>query len=325
MKNIPSNIFSIIQDDIDKFREYYKETLTSSVKLINTVIQYISKRKGKQIRPILTLLGSRLCGEPNKNTYRSAALVEILHVATLIHDDVVDDAHLRRGIPSVNRIWKNKISLLVGDYMFSKALSNMIAINNFDALHSLSITAERLSQGEILQIERAIKKEMSEEIYFKMVSDKTASLFSTACELGAITTSEDSAKRLAMKNFGEKLGIAFQIKDDLFDILGNIENLGKPTGFDVKKNMLTLPLIHLFSKMNIKEKNIYKRKLKRYGRKNDYNSIRNMIKSNGGIQYSEDYIRRISNEAKQELEIFPESNYKQALISVLDFNIIREN
>ena len=325
MKNIPSNVFSIIQDDIDKFREYYKETLTSSVKLINTVIQYISKRKGKQIRPILTLLGSRLCGEPNINTYRSAALVEILHVATLIHDDVVDDAHLRRGIPSINRIWKNKISLLVGDYMFSKALSNMIAINNFDALHSLSITAERLSQGEILQIERAIKKEMSEEVYFKMVSDKTASLFSTACELGAITTSEDSIKRSAMKKFGEKLGIAFQVKDDLFDIMGNIESLGKPTGFDVKKNMLTLPLIHLFSKMNIKEKNKYKQKLKRYGRKNDYKSIRNMIHSNGGIQYSEDYIRRISNEAKQELEIFPESNYKKALISVLDFNIVRDN
>ena len=324
MKNIPSNIFSIIQGDIDKFREYYKETLTSSVKLINTVIQYISKRKGKQIRPILTLLGSRLCGEPNKNTYRSAAMVEILHVATLIHDDVVDDAHLRRGIPSINRIWKNKISILVGDYMFSKALSNMISIKNFDALNSLSVTAERLSRGEILQIERAIKKEMSEEVYFRMVSDKTASLFSTACELGAITTSEDSAKRSAMKNFGEKLGIAFQIKDDLFDILGNIENLGKPTGFDVKKNLLTLPLIHLFSNMNIKEKNNYKRKLKKYSRKNDYKSIRNMIQSNGGIQYSEDCIRRISNEAKRELEIFPDSNYKQALISVLDFNMVRE-
>ncbi len=325
MKKFPEHLFTMIQEDVDKFREYYSDTLKSSVKLINTVINYISKRKGKQLRPLLTLLSGNVCGTPNKNTYCSAALVEILHVATLIHDDVVDDANLRRGIPSINRIWKNKISILVGDYMFSKALSNMITINNFDALRTLSVTAERLSQGEILQIERAIKKEMSEELYFKMVSDKTASLFSTACELGAITTSENTSNRNAMKLFGEKLGIAFQIKDDLFDITGNLAGLGKPTGFDVKKNMLTLPLIHLFSNMQSKEKKKYQRKLKNYSRKNDIKSIRNMIQSNGGIQYSENSIKRISDEAKRELDIFPDSQYKQALISVLDFNLVREH
>ena len=207
------------------------------------------------MRPRLCLLAAKICGNITPLTYKGASLIETIHVATLIHDDVVDESDLRRGWPSINRIWKNKIAILVGDFMFSKALSNMIKLKNFNALEILSKTAERLSQGEILQIEKALSKDINEELYYKMVSDKTASLFSAACEIGAITADADENEQKAMAKFGEKLGIAFQIRDDLFDIMGKIDDIGKPIGFDVKKNMLTLPLIHIFESVDKKEKN----------------------------------------------------------------------
>ena len=228
-------VTSPISENLICFEKIYRESLHSDVKLINTIIRYISRKKGKQLRPRLCLLSAGLCGEPTENTYRAAALIEMIHVATLIHDDVVDDANLRRGWPSINRVWKNKLSILVGDFMFSKALTNMIHLKDFDALDILSSTAERLSQGEIQQIEKAIKKNMTEKVYYQMVSDKTASLFSAACKLGAMTVTEDNDKREALAKFGEKFGLVFQIKDDLLDITGNVEGLGKPAGFDLKK------------------------------------------------------------------------------------------
>ncbi len=246
-------VTSPIRENLIRFEAVYRESLHSDVKLINTIIRYISRKKGKQLRPRLCLLSAGLCGEPTENTYRAAALIEMIHVATLIHDDVVDDANLRRGWPSINRVWKNKLSILVGDFMFSKALTNMIHLKDFDALDILSSTAERLSQGEIQQIEKAIKKNMTEKIYYQMVSDKTASLFSAACKLGVMTVTEDNDKREALAKFGEKFGLVFQIKDDLLDITGNVEGLGKPAGFDLKKNILTLPLIYLFENLPASE------------------------------------------------------------------------
>ena len=256
-----STLIQPIAEYMDRFDAVYQDSLKSDVKIINTIIGYISKKKGKRLRPKLCLLSARLCGEPTENTFKAAALIEMIHVATLIHDDVVDDAELRRGWPSINRIWKNKLSILVGDFMFSKALSNMIHLKNFDALNILSSTAERLSRGEILQIEKAIKKNMTEEVYYKMVSDKTASLFSAACELGGLTVVEDEDKGHALANFGEKFGLVFQIKDDLLDITGNIEGLGKPAGFDLKKNILTLPLIYLFENLDHSETKAVRRQL----------------------------------------------------------------
>ena len=252
-------VTSPISENLIRFEEVYRESLHSDVKLINTIIRYISRKKGKQLRPRLCLLSAGLCGEPTENTYRAAALIEMIHVATLIHDDVVDDANLRRGWPSINRVWKNKLSILVGDFMFSKALTNMIHLKDFDALDILSSTAERLSQGEIQQIEKAIKKNMTEKIYYQMVSDKTASLFSAACKLGVMTVTEDNDKREALAKFGEKFGLVFQIKDDLLDITGNVEGLGKPAGFDLKKNILTLPLIYLFENLPASEVKVVKR------------------------------------------------------------------
>ena len=316
-------VTSPINDYIIRFEKVYTQSLHSDVKLINTIIRYISRKKGKQLRPRLCLLSAKLCGEPTENTYRAAALIEMIHVATLIHDDVVDDADLRRGWPSVNRVWKNKLSILVGDFMFSKALSNMIHLKNFNALNILSSTAERLSRGEILQIEKAIKKNMTEDLYYKMVSDKTASLFSAACELGGLTVVEDEVKGRALANFGEKFGLVFQIKDDLLDITGNVQGLGKPAGFDLKKNILTLPLIHLFDNLEYSESKTVKRKLKNHVKKSELKKIRDLIRQYGGIQFAESEINRLSVDARNILDIFPQSVYKDSLISALEFNFNR--
>ena len=318
-------VTSPINDYIIRFEKVYTQSLHSDVKLINTIIRYISRKKGKQLRPRLCLLSAKLCGEPTENTYRAAALIEMIHVATLIHDDVVDDADLRRGWPSVNRVWKNKLSILVGDFMFSKALTNMIHLKDFDALDILSSTAERLSQGEIQQIEKVIKKNMTEEIYYQMVSDKTASLFSAACKLGVMTVTEDNDKREALAKFGEKFGLVFQIKDDLLDITGNVEGLGKPAGFDLKKNILTLPLIHLFEKLDSSDSKRVKRQLRNHVKKSELKEISMLIENHGGIQFAEKQIDRLSKEAQDELNIFPDSIYKDALLAALTFNSHRHN
>jgi octaprenyl-diphosphate synthase len=318
-------VTSPINDYIIRFEKVYTQSLHSDVKLINTIIRYISRKKGKQLRPRLCLLSAKLCGEPTENTYRAAALIEMIHVATLIHDDVVDDADLRRGWPSVNRVWKNKLSILVGDFMFSKALTNMIHLKDFDALDILSSTAQRLSQGEIQQIEKAIKKNMTEEVYYQMVSDKTASLFSAACKLGVMTVTEDNDKREALAKFGEKFGLVFQIKDDLLDITGNVEGLGKPAGFDLKKNILTLPLINLFEKLDSSDSKRVKRQLRNHVKKSELKEISMLIENHGGIQFAEKQIDRLSKEAQDELNIFPDSIYKDALLAALTFNSHRHN
>ena len=205
-----------ILEDIKIFQQEFENALNSEVRLINSISKYMIRNKGKNIRPILTILSARLCGEPTINSYRAAAMMELLHIATLIHDDVVDDATLRRGRPSINRVWKNKLSVLMGDFILSKALINMIGLKDFDALEQISNTAEKLSAGEILQIEKSITRSMNEEVYFDMINQKTASLIATSCELGAITTTKEKKDREATFSFGDNLGMAFQIKDDLF-------------------------------------------------------------------------------------------------------------
>ena len=318
-------VTSPIRENLIRFEAVYRESLHSDVKLINTIIRYISRKKGKQLRPRLCLLSAGLCGEPTENTYRAAALIEMIHVATLIHDDVVDDANIRRGWPSINRVWKNKLSILVGDFMFSKALTNMIHLKDFDALDILSSTAERLSQGEIQQIEKAIKKNMTEKIYYQMVSDKTASLFSAACKLGVMTVTEDNDKREALAKFGEKFGLVFQIKDDLLDITGNVEGLGKPAGFDLKKNILTLPLIYLFENLPASEVKVVKRQLNNHVKKSEIREIRKLIEKHGGIQFAENQIDRLAKEAQDELNIFSDSVYKDSLLAALKFNSHRNS
>ena len=312
-----------IENDFIEFNNNLKKATRSEVRLVNVVIDYAMKNKGKQLRPIICLLSAKLISKPNKSSITAASLIEMLHVATLIHDDIVDDSHLRRGWPSVKSVWKNKISLLLGDYIFSQALSNMIKLKNFDALEVLSNTANRLSQGELLQMERSKTKDIDEPTYLTMISDKTASLFSASSEIGAITVNAKDSEREALKIFGEKLGIAFQIKDDLFDLVGNQDGLGKPTGFDVKKNLITLPFIHLMSQVKgLKRKRILSR-LKYYAKKKDIHNIESMIRDSGSMKYAENLMINISKEAIEKLNIFKDSDAKKSLISLVEYNLER--
>ena len=320
LKQITAPIF----EDIKIFQKEFENALDSEVRLINSISKYMIRNKGKNIRPILTILSARLCGEPTLNSYKAAAMMELLHVATLIHDDVVDDATLRRGKPSVNRVWKNKLSVLMGDFILSKALINMVGLKDFDALEQISITAEKLSAGEILQIEKSITRSMTEDVYFEMIGQKTASLIATSCELGAITTTKKENDRVATHTFGQNLGLAFQIKDDLFDLLGSESDTGKNGGGDVKQNMITLPLI--FSKVNMSRLEYRElKKLLRTKKKNRsiLKKISDMVEEAGGIDYAKKKLDELSEIAVNAINVYPESDVKRSLIDLVAFNASR--
>jgi octaprenyl-diphosphate synthase len=233
---------SIIADELTLFEKKFGEAVKSQTPLLDRIMKYIIKRKGKQLRPMFVFLCAKLHGPVNESTYRAAALVEILHTATLVHDDVVDESFERRGFFSVNALWKNKIAVLVGDYLLSKGLLLSTEAQDFKHLQILSQAVKQMSEGELLQIEKARKLNLKEDIYFEIIKNKTASLLSSACGVGAWSTTKNEFITEKMKSFGEKVGIAFQIKDDLFDY-GN-EDIGKPTGNDIKEKKLTLPLIY---------------------------------------------------------------------------------
>ena len=313
-----------IIEDMKIFQKEFENALNSEVRLINTISNYMIKNKGKNIRPILTILSARLCGEPTINSYRAAAMMELLHIATLIHDDVVDDATLRRGRPSINRVWKNKLSVLMGDFILSKALINMIGLKDFDALEQISGTAEKLSAGEILQIEKSITRSMTEDVYFEMISQKTASLIATSCELGAITTTKKEKDRQATFSFGENLGMAFQIKDDLFDLLGNENDTGKNNGGDVKRNMATLPLI--FSKNNM-SRSAYKKLKKLLDVKKKSRSVISqivqIIEETGGVDYARKKLDEYSQKAIESILPYPDTPIRQSMLDLVDFNASR--
>ena len=314
-----------ILDDIKLFEVEFKNALKSDVTLINMIGRYIIFRKGKFIRPILTILASRVCGEPSLNSYRAAAMIELLHIATLIHDDVVDEAEKRRGFPSINRVWKNKIAVLMGDFILSKTLINMVGLKDFAALQLIANTSEKLAAGEILQIEKSISGSMTEDVYYDMIYQKTASLISTCCELGAITSSGKDKDRMAMINYGTKLGMAFQIKDDLFDILGNENSTGKKIGADVKRNMITLPLIYAYQKINKSEnrkiKSILSQKKKT---KTDLNDLKEIIDRVGGFTYALHKISEFNDQAINALSPYPDSPYKKSMVDLISFNTQRK-
>tara|TARA_B100000242_G_scaffold162136_1_gene115844 strand:+ start:465 stop:1457 length:993 start_codon:yes stop_codon:yes gene_type:complete len=317
-------IITPIIEDLKSFEVEFERSIESDVRLINSITKYMMRKKGKNIRPSLTLLSARLCGEPSLNTYRAAAMMELLHIATLIHDDVVDDATIRRGFPSLNFTWKNKLSVLIGDFLLSKALINMIRLRDFDALEIISITAEKLSAGEILQIEKSMTRSMDEKTYFNMIGQKTSSLIATSCELGAITTTKKEEDRKAVYEFGHNLGTAFQIKDDLFDITGSEFQTGKNSNSDVKKNMITLPLIYAKSKMSRKQKRRLSQLLKRKSKnKKTLSGIRELIIEAGGIKYSIDKMEEYSKLAIKAIEHYPNSLVKESLEDLVAFNSVR--
>lgn len=314
-------ITSPILDDIDIFKTEFKEALNSEVKLINSISGYLLKNRGKTIRPIMTILCARLCGNPTKNTYKAAVMMELLHVATLIHDDIVDDAKIRRGKPSIKHIWKNKISVLMGDFILSKALINMVGLKDFDALDLISRTAEKLSAGEIMQIEKSLTRNMPKNVYYDMINQKTASLIAASCELGAITTTKVSTDRKSTFDYGENLGMAFQIKDDLFDFLGSENQTGKDHGGDVKKNMLTLPLIYSIENASRTGRNRIKSLVRKKKKSvKILKEINDIIYDSGGFDYAKKKLDEFSDKATDSISSYAESEIKKSLINLVVFN-----
>jgi octaprenyl-diphosphate synthase len=302
----------LIEEELKAFEIRFKDAVKSEAPLLDRIMRYIVKRKGKQLRPMFVLLSAKLCGEINESAYRAASLVELLHTATLVHDDVVDDSIERRGFFSVYSLWKNKVSVLVGDYLLAKGLLLSLDNNDHKILHILSDAVRKMSEGELLQLEKARSLNLKEEIYFEIIRNKTASLLASACAAGAWSTSNDESIAERMKLFGEKTGMAFQIKDDLFDYAS--ENIGKPTGNDIKEKKLTLPLIYTLNNLDkeTRRKIIYIVK----NNNKDQKKVRwviNKVEETGGIDYAVDKMNVYKKEALDILHRFPESPVRQGL------------
>ena len=302
----------LIKSELKEFETRFKEAVKSQTPLLDRIMRYIVKRKGKQLRPMFVLLCARLSGQVNESTYRAASLVELLHTATLVHDDVVDDSQERRGFFSVYALWKNKVSVLIGDYLLAKGLLLSLDNNDHRVLHILSDAVRKMSEGELLQIEKARSLNLKEEIYFEIIRNKTASLLASACSAGAWSTSNDDSVAEKMRSFGEKTGMAFQIKDDLFDYAS--ENVGKPTGNDIKEKKLTLPLIYTLNNIDkatrrkiiniVKNNNNDKKKVK---------WVIDKVEEAGGITYAIGKMNAYKNEALSILHEFPESPERKGL------------
>lgn len=313
----------LIAAELSEFERHFKAAVKSKVPLLDRIMQYIVKRKGKQLRPMFVMLSARLGGAVNEKTYRAASLVELLHTATLVHDDVVDDAHERRGFFSINALWKNKVAVLVGDYLLSKGL--LLSINNgdFRILQILSTAVKQMSEGELLQMEKSRSLNLDEEVYYDIIKGKTASLLSSACGAGACSTfgQEEDIQRL--ESFGEKVGMAFQIKDDLFDY--GAANIGKPTGNDIKEKKLTLPLIYTLNNTtpDIRRKIIYIVK-NQNTRKDKIKYVIDRVREAGGIDYATKKMNQFRDEALELLFHNPASEVRDALEELVRYTTDRK-
>ncbi len=316
-------IQSLIKDELRVFEDKFRDAVKSRVSLLDRIMQYIIKRKGKQIRPMFVFLSARLFGAVDESTYRAAALVELLHTATLVHDDVVDEAYERRGFFSINALWKNKVAVLVGDYLLSKGLLLSLNNNDFETLKILSSAVEKMSEGELLQIEKSRNLNLSEEVYFEIIRNKTASLLASACSAGSWTTTKNPHITERMRLFGEKAGLAFQIKDDLFDY--GSEAIGKPTGNDIKEKKLTLPLIYTLNKISSPRKRelIYIIKNKNKD-KQLVQQVINEVSSAGGIDYATQKMFQLRDEAITILHEFENNDIRNGLEQLVRFTTDRK-
>jgi octaprenyl-diphosphate synthase len=309
--------------ELEEFEVILRKNLESNAPLLDRITHYIVKRKGKQIRPMFLLLTAKMIGEITPKTYEAASLVEILHTATLVHDDVVDDANERRGFYSINALWKNKIAVLVGDYFLSKILLLSIQKKNIDILEVVARAVQEMSEGELLQIEKARRLDITEDIYFDIIRQKTASLISCVCEAAAVSVNR-SDLREKMKKFGELIGVAFQIKDDIFDY-GSFDDIGKPTGLDIREQKMTLPLIYV---LNTADKKVKKELMYIVKNKNE-NSAEvkravQLVVANGGIAYASERMMEYKNLALEILVDFPENEAKKALIGLVEYTVFRK-
>ena len=319
-----SEIKKTIKDEMSLFEKKFKQSLQSKVPLLDRIMHYIIKRKGKQMRPMFVFLSCKLFGEVNDKSYRAASLIELLHTATLVHDDVVDEANLRRGFFSVNALWKNKIAVLVGDFLLSKGLLLSVENEDFDLLKIVSSAVKDMSEGELLQIEKARKLDIEESVYFEIIKKKTAVLISSCCACGAssMNQSEETINKLHL--FGEKVGIAFQIKDDLFDYTQS-SLIGKPTGIDIREQKMTLPLIYTLNTVDKKTKNYIINIVKNH-HKDDKKvaELVNLVKEKGGLDYATNIMKSYQEESLKILSEFPENEARESLKLLVEYVINRE-
>ena len=316
------NIQSPIAHEMMEFEKKFRSSMKSKVLLLDKIMGYIVKRKGKQMRPMFVFLTAGMCGGITEATYRGAALIELLHTATLVHDDVVDDADYRRGFFSINALWKNKIAVLVGDYLLARGLLLSVEHKDYDLLEIVSEAVREMSEGELLQIEKARNLDITEDIYFDIIRQKTASLIASCCEVGACSSGVSDEMSKEMKKFGEKVGMAFQIKDDLFDY--GEDEIGKPLGIDIKEKKMTLPLIYALqhSSWLQKKKIIYIVKNKS-DKTEKVAEVIDFVRASGGIEYATRVMEEYYAEAKAILNSFPPSDYKNSLSQLVQFTIER--
>lgn len=305
--------------ELDEFEEHLRHAMKSKIAFVDMIARYIVKQKGKRIRPALVLLSAKACGGISDSTYRGASLVEILHTATLIHDDVVDDADTRRGFASINAVWKNKIAVLMGDYMLAKGLLLSIDNGDFNFLRITSDAVRRMSEAEILQIAKSRDLDIDEATYFKIISDKTASLLSTCCQIGASSASDDPSLLARMRTYGEQLGMVFQIRDDLLDYTGRKSITGKPTGLDMKEKKLTLPLIYALAAAPKSQNRQVLKVIKNGAKKKELQSVVEFVSEYGGIEYAVQKARDYSARALEALEPLPPSPAKDSLSEFVEF------
>jgi octaprenyl-diphosphate synthase len=318
------NIKAPIAREMDEFELKFRASMKTKVLLLDKIMSYIVKRKGKQMRPMFVFLSAGTCGSINESTHRGAALIELLHTATLVHDDVVDEANYRRGFFSVNALWKNKIAVLVGDFLLSRGLLLSVENKDFNLLHLVSDAVREMSEGELLQIEKSRRLDITEDIYYEIIRQKTASLIASCCAVGASSSgaSEEVVKK--MRLFGEKIGMAFQIKDDLFDY--GEEEIGKPVGIDIKEKKMTLPLIYALSKSSWTDKRHIIGIVKNESNKpRKVKEVIEYVKKSGGIEYAKQAMNAYHRDALALLNDVQDSDYKRSLIQLVQYTIDRNN
>ncbi|SNR80098.1 polyprenyl synthetase family protein [Lutibacter flavus] len=314
-----------ILQEMELFESKFRESMVSKVPLLNRITHYIVRRKGKQMRPMFVFLVAKMVSNGNfkERTYRGASIIELIHTATLVHDDVVDDSNRRRGFFSINALWKNKIAVLVGDFLLSKGLLLSIDNNDFDILKLISVAVREMSEGELLQIEKARKLDITEDIYFEIIRQKTATLIAACCGIGAASVISDVEEIEKMRTFGELIGIAFQIKDDLFDYTD--AKIGKPTGIDIKEQKMTLPLIYTLNNCSKKDKKWLINSVKNHNKdKKRVKEVISFVKEKGGIEYTISKMEEYKIKALEILNTYPDSPYKESLVIMVNYVIERK-
>ncbi len=313
-----------VKKEMEEFEFRFRESMRSHVPLLDKIMHFIVKRKGKQLRPMFVFLAAKTCGTMNDSTYRAASLIELLHTATLVHDDVVDDAHMRRGFFSINALWKNKIAVLVGDYLLSRGLLLSVDNKDFTLLGIVSNAVKEMSEGELLQIEKARKLDVDEEVYFEIIRQKTAVLIASCCSCGAASVGSDEKTVEQMRLFGEQTGIAFQIKDDLFDF-GTGDDIGKPTGNDIKEKKFTLPLIYALKNASYFDKRRITNTIKNDNKDEEkITMVTDFVLKSGGIEYATQKMHEHKDKALQLLASFNDSEAKKALEQLVIYTIERK-